>query len=131
MRAQVATCSVVAARVAPSRPVRECALTLTERNQIGSLDKSHIVQHKTGREEGNGRPRHGEPRETPCRPFYVAQCVLILRALRAQAAPSRPRLPPLRRLEKLGAGETRRVSRVLMRHFPRAMSRVVPGKDGF
>jgi len=78
--AQATTCSVGAARVAPSRPVRECALTLRERNQIGSLDKSHIVQHKTGREESHGRPGSGEPRETPLPPFYDAQCVLILRA---------------------------------------------------
>jgi hypothetical protein len=68
---------------------------------------------KLAAKESNGRPRHGEPRETPCRPFYDHTMCSYLTGAGAQAAPSRPRLPPLRSLEKMGAGESRRVSRAV------------------
>jgi hypothetical protein len=51
-------------------------------------------------------PARGTPRD-PVPSFYVTQCVLILRALRAQAAPSRPRPPPLRKNGKDGRANGR------------------------
>ena len=79
-RAQVTTCSVVAARVAPSRPVRECALPLKEKTSLLAQIRVTLCNIKLAARKGNGRPGSGEPRETPLPPFYDAQCVLILRA---------------------------------------------------
>jgi len=90
----------------PGRAVTSCAgsaLTLKERKQYGSLDKNHFVRHKAGRGQTTSGPG-GDPAR-PRRPVYAAQSVLILRAQGAQAAPSRPRLPPLRRGMNMGAGK--------------------------
>jgi len=57
--------------VGQGRAVTACAgsaLPLENKDVFDRLDKSHIVHHKTGREEGNGRPGSGEPRETPLPP---------------------------------------------------------------
>jgi hypothetical protein len=57
--------------VGQGRAVTACAgsaLPLENKDVFDRLDKSHIVHHKTGREEGNGRPGSGGPRETPLPP---------------------------------------------------------------
>jgi hypothetical protein len=55
------------------RAVTSCAgsaLPLAERDKFARLDKSTLCDIKLAAVEGNGRPRPGGPRETPCRSFY-------------------------------------------------------------
>jgi hypothetical protein len=94
---------VESARVAPSRPVREAPYRSRNGNKMVRSDKSHIVQHKTGREEDHGRPGSGEPRETPLPPFYDAQCVLILRAREHRPRRRAPVRPHSANWKKMGA----------------------------
>ena len=64
MRAQVRTCFVGSARVAPSRPVREAPYRSRNGNKMVRSDKSHIVRHKIGCwEKQRAAPARGTPRD--------------------------------------------------------------------
>jgi hypothetical protein len=80
MRAQVGTCFVVSARVAPSRPVREAPYRSKKKTSLLAQIRVTLCDIKLAAGKSHGRPGSGEPRETPPPPFYDAQCVLILRA---------------------------------------------------
>ena len=55
------------------------ALPLENEDVFARLDKSHIVQHKTGRKEkATGGLAAGNPARPRCHRFIDAQCVLIL-----------------------------------------------------
>ena len=48
----------------------ESALPLEEKTSLLAQIRVTLCDIKLAAGEGNERPRHGEPRETPCRPFY-------------------------------------------------------------
>ena len=98
-RAQITMCCVESARVAPSRPVRNAPYRSRNGIKMVRSDKSTLCDIKLAAGEGNGRPRPGGPRETPCRAFYDHTMCSYLTGAGAQAAPARPRPPPLRKME--------------------------------
>jgi hypothetical protein len=151
-RAQMETCCVESARVAPSRPVREAPYRSTRKDQFARSDKSHIVRHKIGRwVKATGGPGTGDPARPRAGHFMIAQCVLILRAREHRPRRRAPVRPHSANLEKMGArreevwrfaGSTTPAAvaaewkrgerhRFFVRHFPRATSPMVQRKGGF
>ena len=82
------------ARVAPSRPVREAPYRSKTEDKFARLDKSHIVQHKTGRwEKATGGLAAGNPARPRCHRFMMHNVFLSYgrgSTGRAVAPPSAP-----------------------------------------
>ena len=92
--------------VGQGRAVTACAgkrPTARKKDHLLAEIRVTLCIHKTGRwGKATGGLAAGNPARPRCHRFIDAQCDLILRALRAQAAPSRPRPPPLRKFGKDG-----------------------------
>ncbi len=93
-RAQVRTCFVESARVAPSRPVREAPYRSKRKTKFARSDKSTLCDIKLAAvEKATGGPGTGDPARPRAGHFMITQCVLILRAREhrpRRRAPGRP-----------------------------------------
>ncbi len=78
--------------------------TARKKDVFARSDKSHIVQHKTGRKgKATGGLAAGNLARPRCHRFIDAQCVLILRAREHRPRRRAPVRPHSANLEKMGA----------------------------
>lgn len=122
--APVRTCSVGQPggrlqRLAPSRPVRGKRSTAHRKRPSQFAQIRHIVRHKTGRwKRQRAASAAGDPRDPAADRFMSHNVLLSYGRKDAQAAPSRPRLAPLRS----GISQARERARERARIFRASLS---------